>query len=166
MMIDVSDLLRKKITKKEVKVSVDNSELFRTNKEVQCAKPVEFTGELSVVSDLISLEGNLRAELSLQCSRCMEKFQETLELSIHEEFSNNLDNEDDMIIFIDSDSIDITEVIENNIIMNLPIKKLCSEDCKGLCQHCGTNLNISTCSCGNNEVDPRLAQLKDLFSAD
>ena len=47
-------------------------------------------------------------------------------------------------MFIDSDTLDITEIIENSIISTLPIKRLCKEDCKGLCSKCGANLNIET----------------------
>ena len=56
--------------------------------------------------------------------------------------------------------------MENNILLTLPIKRLCKEDCKGLCQQCGNNLNLSTCQCDNDDIDPRLAKLKDLFSTD
>jgi len=84
----------------------------------------------------------------------------------HEKFSNNSDNKDDEIIFIDGDTIDITNIVKNNIILSLPFKKLCKDDCKGICQNCGGNLNTTSCHCKEDDIDPRLAKLKDLFSAD
>lgn len=166
MTIDVSDLLKKKKSKREIHLVIDESELFRSNKEIQCKKPVELEGVLSITGDILNLDCVINTELTLQCSRCTEKFSYQLKFEINEKFSNDPGDEDENIIFIDSDNLDITEVIENNIIIALPIKKLCNEDCKGLCQHCGINLNESTCDCDNKDFDPRLAKLKDLFSTD
>ena len=59
--------------------------------------------------------------------------------------------------------LDLKEVAENSIYLELPFKKLCNEDCKGLCQSCGVNLNNETCSCEDLDIDPRLAGLKDFF---
>jgi uncharacterized protein len=88
-------------------------------------------------------------------------------MTIEEKFTtNDKANKDDDLIFINSDTLDITEIIENNIILTLPIKRLCKEDCKGLCHKCGTNLNFSTCHCNDDDIDPRLAKLKDLFLTD
>jgi uncharacterized protein len=166
MTIDVSSLLKRKIEKKEIHLVINESELFVSNKEVQCKKPVELEGVLSLTGSILSLDCEIDTELTLQCSRCVERFSYPLKFEIHEKFSNDPGDEDENIIFIDSDNIDITEVIENNIIITLPIKILCNEDCKGLCQHCGINLNVSTCNCDNKDTDPRLAKLKDLFSTD
>ena len=67
------------------------------------------------------------------------------------------------IMFVDGDTLDITEIIENSIISTLPIKRLCKEDCKGLCSQCGTNKNVKECQCDNFDVDIRLAKLRELF---
>ncbi|SUY61625.1 ribosomal protein L32 family protein [Clostridium sporogenes] len=67
-------------------------------------------------------------------------------------------------MLLKNEAIDVTEVIENNIIIELPIKRLCKKNCKGLCQQCGANLNFSKCKC-EKDIDPRLAKLKDFFSA-
>ncbi|WP_341458640.1 DUF177 domain-containing protein [Clostridium tetanomorphum] len=103
--------------------------------------------------------------MELTCSRCLEKFSKDIEIEVNEKFSSDNANKDDDYIFIDSDAIDITEIIENNITLSLPIRRLCKEECKGLCQTCGTNLNHSRCNCKNEDIDPRLAKLKELFSS-
>ena len=163
MTIDVSQLTKRKVTKQEVHLSLHGTDLFKYDKEIRINEPVSIDGSLALVGDIIQLDVVVHAKLLLQCSRCIENFVHEIDLDVHEKFSSNQDNNDDSIIFIDSDAIDITEIIENNIILALPIKKLCNDDCKGLCQKCGTNLNINTCSCDNKDVDPRLAKLKDLF---
>ena len=50
--------------------------------------------------------------------------------------------------------------------LHTPMKIVCSEKCKGLCTHCGSNLNITQCNCSENEIDPRFESLKSLFSKD
>ena len=72
--------------------------------------------------------------------------------------------EDEQIIFVEGDSIDITEIVENSIISTLPIKRLCKNDCNGLCHQCGKNLNEDSCQCTTNDVDLRLAKLQELFA--
>ncbi|MBN1297720.1 DUF177 domain-containing protein, partial [bacterium] len=61
------------------------------------------------------------------------------------------------------DRIDICRVIAEQIVLQIPMKTLCSDDCKGLCSRCGADLNAGTCGCDRDSVDPRLAKLKDLL---
>lgn len=165
MKIDVSDLLKKKITKKDVNLTIEKNEFFNGEESIRFVEPVKLEGKFNLVGDILNLDGTATTKLELTCSRCLEKFVRDIKIEIHEEFSNENVNKDDDCIFIDSDAIDITEIIENNIILALPIRKLCSEDCKGLCQVCGANLNNSNCNCEKQDIDPRLAGLKDFFSS-
>lgn len=164
MNIDVSEVLKRKVTRKNISLVVSGSEVFSANEEIKVNNPISVEGVISLVGDILHFDVDVKCDLILQCSRCVESFTHTVDIKVHEEFTNNEGNEDDNIIFIDSDSIDITTIIENNILLALPIKRLCNESCKGLCQGCGTNLNISACNCDNKDVDPRLAHLKDFFT--
>lgn len=58
------------------------------------------------------------------------------------------------------DFIDLAPIICEQIILLAPMKILCTEDCKGLCPHCGVNLNTGSCTCRSKKVDDRLAVLK------
>ena len=60
-------------------------------------------------------------------------------------------------------SLDLDDLIMNDILLELPTKLLCRDDCMGLCPECGKNLNDGTCSCRKETVDPRLAVLKQLL---
>ncbi|MDF2674142.1 MAG: hypothetical protein K0R09_2410, partial [Clostridiales bacterium] len=66
----------------------------------------------------------------------------------------------------EENSIDLKDMVMDNIILSMPIKFLCSPECRGLCPVCGKNLNKYQCNCNKNNVDPRLAVLKDLFKGD
>lgn len=165
MIIDASDLIRKKVTKKAIHIVSDGKSFHEAGESIDFSTPIELNATLSILGDILSLEGTVNTTLKLICSRCLEEFDYPITIEISEKFSNNRDDNTEDIIFIDNENFDITDVINNNIFMSLPIKKLCKEDCKGLCQHCGTNLNFSTCKCEKEDIDPRLAKLKDLFSS-
>ena len=62
----------------------------------------------------------------------------------------------------ETDKIDLTEDIRDYALLALPMKKLCSEDCKGLCSKCGKNLNEGTCNCKDEKIDPRWEPLQKL----
>ncbi|MBQ3225937.1 MAG: DUF177 domain-containing protein, partial [Clostridia bacterium] len=62
--------------------------------------------------------------------------------------------------------IELDDIIESNILVNLSLKYLCSDDCKGLCPVCGADRNLTDCSCGQDEIDPRMAGLKNLLIDD
>lgn len=65
--------------------------------------------------------------------------------------------------FYRGDVIDLGQLIEEQFYLALPMKPLCRPDCKGLCSHCGTNLNVASCDCQVRWEDPRLAGLKALI---
>ena len=73
------------------------------------------------------------------------------------------DDEDADIIVCAEDDFDIGEFAVSTFILGLDVKNLCSEDCKGLCQNCGANLNEQVCNCQNEFTDPRLEILSQLL---
>ena len=59
--------------------------------------------------------------------------------------------------------LDLDELVYSEVIVSLPMKHLCSEECRGICFKCGKNLNDGDCDCPKKEIDPRLAALADLL---
>lgn len=164
MLINISDLTGKKINKKEVNISFENENIIFDKEEIEFAGPINIKGIFSMSGNIINFDGIMTTTLKLICSRCLEKFNYDTKIELHEVFSKAKDDEEENdIIPINNDEIDISSIVEENIIMSLPIKKLCSEKCLGLCPICGTNLNHSKCNCKKDDVDPRLAKLKDFF---
>ncbi|MGE5629374.1 MAG: YceD family protein [Solirubrobacterales bacterium] len=165
MKIDVSDLFKKKSARKDLNFTV-NLDGFNYGEEyIKIISPLKFNGTLSTLGDLLELQGCVNGTVELTCSRCLVKFPMELDIQVYEKLSNDMEtvDKDEESVFIDGDTLDITEIMLNNIILYLPIKRLCKDDCEGLCQKCGTNLNISSCNCTSDEIDPRLAKLKDFF---
>ena len=116
--------------------------------------------------------GHVTGELELTCGRCLEPFTLPVAGAFDLRYVPRAENvgegerevgEDDLTTaFYDDDQIDLSELIAEQFHLALPMKPLCSEGCKGLCPHCGTNLNTGTCSCSEKWEDPRLAALKSL----
>ena len=76
-----------------------------------------------------------------------------------------------MHFIIDGDEVNLLDIIGQTLIFNAPAQVICKDDCEGLCQGCGANLNRETCACSQiandeDEIDPRFAKLKDLFKND
>jgi uncharacterized protein len=126
---------------------------------------------IAKTSGTVFIKGKFSAPIDICCSRCLEKTR----LSIGSDFAYTLiparaETRADMelkpeeleIGYYQGDFIDLAPIICEQIILQIPIKVLCKEDCKGLCQQCGANLNIASCNCRLNFVDDRMAVLKNL----
>lgn len=166
MSVEIIELNKGKSFKKEVSFIYNKDTISYDGEDIGFVRPIAVSGDISSNGDTITLIAKVKTELELTCSRCLEKFNYPLNLNLTEEFSFDAEIEDENIIILNNDNLDVTEVVENSIILTLPMKKLCNEDCKGLCQNCGTNLNNQSCGCYKDNIDPRLAKLKQLFLDD
>lgn len=111
---------------------------------------------------VLHMEGTLKAEMSCLCDRCGSRFDSVkltqLQATIVEE-----EAEDHPEYFVlDGDEIDLDEILSTLFILDMDMKFLCREDCKGLCSTCGKNLNLGPCGC-RKEIDPRFAVLEQLL---
>jgi len=165
MKIDVSDLIKKKSAEKTIDLDVELEGFDYDYEYMKIIDPIQFRGQLDMLGDYFELKGKITGTIELTCSRCLVKYPHELNIEVDDKFSNDQEtvDRDENIIFMDSDTLDITEIVLGNIILSLPIKRLCKEACKGLCPQCGTDLNNSSCGCVNDEADPRLEKLKDFF---
>lgn len=71
-------------------------------------------------------------------------------------------NEDLEVAVYENEEINLSELVREQILLNLPTQAFCREDCKGLCQKCGANKNLKSCDCEEKDIDPRWSALKDL----
>lgn len=139
--------------------------------------PVEVGGQLSLLpiqnSPAIHVSGQLNATIHQKCSRCLEpvgvKVEEQFQLMLQpsfgvsdEEEEIDLDPESLDISVFGEEGIDVPEVVREQILLCVPFAVLCKEDCKGICQRCGSELNIEPCRCDTKPVDPRFAALTNL----
>ena len=122
--------------------------------EATLANPVSFAGECIWNGNYVAVNAGIEAQLNASCDRCLENFEMTLEIPVSEVFlkGENDPGEPDAYAF-SGDTLDFDEMICHNILLSLPSKLLCCEQCKGLCQICGANKNIGQCSCANEIND-------------
>ena len=164
MIIQFSDLISSKNRKKEVNITYDLAPFHFDGEKIEAVECLNEVGNVTSVGDVLTLRASIKTKLKLHCSRCLDAFIYPIDIDIEERFTNNKELQDDEeIIFVDSDIFDIAKTVENIIISTLPIKRLCTDSCKGLCYQCGKNLNEDSCHCETNDVDLRLAKLQELF---
>ena len=165
MIIEFRELLSKRERSREINVTYDLKPLYYDGEKITAVEPVKVVGTVKATDETLALNASVKTELSLCCGRCLGTFIYPIDIDIEERFTMNKELiEDEQIIFVEGDSIDITEIVENSIISTLPIKRLCKNDCNGLCHQCGKNLNEDSCQCTTNDVDLRLAKLQELFA--
>ena len=122
-------------------------------------------------STTIFIKGEFSAIIDSNCSRCLEdisvpiggNFAYTL-IPAKAETREDLEltAEELEISHYQGDFVDLTSIICEQIILQIPIKTLCREECRGLCPRCGINLNTSSCNCHIAVVDNRMAVLKKM----
>jgi len=132
--------------------------------------PIRIHLRLSRSGRTVLVESRIQAEAEFSCDRCLERFPSVLgsvskttlkpkpQVSLGEEME--LGRDDIETDFYEGDEIDLTPLLQDQLLLTLPPKSVCREDCRGLCQRCGQNMNRGTCQCAKAEIDPRLEPLK------
>lgn len=154
--------------------------------EIDLSVNVDLTGEVSQVvpckthlsayrdDDTVTITGSIDGRVKLSCSRCLEDFQYALHADTHVIYlpekelltskeHQSLMEEELSTASYSEDEIDLPDMIREQVSINIPMKPLCSEKCRGLCTQCGCNLNRSQCSCEGTGTDSRWMKLRTLL---
>src|SRR5262245_52713306 len=134
--------------------------------------PLSLAFDVYKTNDRFRLVGKVETTVELECSRCLETLRKTIETNFDLRYQPHSLNtgegereveEDDLTTaFYENDTIDLGQLMLEQLYLALPMKPLCTADCKGLCAVCGANLNTASCGCSSRWDDPRLAALKEL----
>ncbi len=137
------------------------------------SEPVAFSGRINRNRSNFLVTGRIRGIWHVQCARCLEP----CTISVRDEFrivlfkkpmkpadpkislSRSMLDESELL----TEFIDLKSVVKEQMVLHLPIKALCSEDCRGLCPDCGMNLNHGSCDCNRKTLNPQFAKLKLLL---
>jgi uncharacterized protein len=131
----------------------------------------EHHGKHKVIQD-IRLKGSLETTLELPCARCLEPVLHLVSREFdllyrplgadagHEELS--VTDAEAEISYYQGEGLLLEDALREQVLLAVPLKTLCREDCKGLCPHCGRNLNHAQCSCAVQLNDPRWSALKEI----
>ncbi len=133
--------------------------------------PITIRLRLSRSGSSILMKSRISAKTEWLCARCLETFA----MDLTSEFTTSLKpkppdfhipedieltREDLETEFYEGDEIEVSYLVKDQILLTLPQKAVCREECRGLCPRCGKNLNREVCHCKEDTVDPRLAPLK------
>ena len=125
---------------------------------------VHIKGKVRNMAGAMLLNVRLSTVLSLLCDRCAQPFEKEKTVEYETLLAFELENgEDGDIALLDGDGmLELDELMQEEFLLEMDTKNLCSEDCKGLCAGCGADLNREGCRC-KKEIDPRLAKLAQLL---
>ncbi len=148
----------------------DASELDLREQEACFTEPVRVDYTLEKIGQQVIFRGVISTSVNMTCSRCLESVQipisETLTILVRfdAEASPEEIHEEIRIVPPDTGRMDVTEELRQTLLLALPVKPLCKENCRGLCPRCGTNLNAGSCDCRRKTIDPRWSGLKNAVS--
>lgn len=167
--LDVKALKKERGRQDHYDLKVELPELDGDGNHISFAGPAGINVDLTNTGFCILLTGNIVVPVKMDCARCLTSFEHTIQTEIFETYYDkekgppkNIDDDEEYIPYSGSD-IDIEPEVIKAILLAMPIRAFCDPECKGLCPRCGTNLNIETCSCKQENVDPRMAKLKKLL---
>ncbi len=178
MKIDLTSLKREKKSQVDLNFLLTLDTINYHGDVIKQLSPASVTGKLYVMNDKIFLTCEVYTEFQVNCSRCLKSFNYPMDTNISAELvredavEDEDDDEIDDLVYYQDDIIDLAEVVRENIILQLPMKMLCTENCRGLCSQCGGDLNLHQCECNSAEeeegegLDPRLAKLRKLLHQD
>ncbi len=151
--------------------------------------PLTMSGEVAALEGEYLLDGLLSYSGELECGRCLAPYPFTQEQQLHlrllarppapsaapapartgrvarpSEEDVELSGEDLDVVFFDDPVLPFEEIAREQVLIGLPMKPLCRQNCPGLCPNCGIDWNVSTCACAEKTVDPRLEVLKNFKS--
>lgn len=168
MLVNLSDALtlQGKTVQLEVQTELDIFEGAYGSFDITEKSLVSLTAE-NTGAEEARVEGNVRLTFATQCDRCLTDVPTMLDIKFERIVTSpDAETEDeDSRQFMDGYQLDVDALVQNEILVNWPVKILCKEDCKGICPKCGQNLNTGECGCDTFVPDPRMAVLKDIFES-
>ena len=163
MILDLKRIFANENSSLDVEHSLDMSDVdFMGNYPLK--KPIKISGSVSNKASVVSLNLNIEYAFAAPCDRCGVDTEHNHTVVVDKMLATAIERqESDTIITIPDMKLDVDEFVYSEVILDLPSKHLCKENCKGICFKCGKNLNEGECGCTTKEVDPRLAKLMELL---
>lgn len=119
--------------------------------EFPLKQPVNISGEVKNKAGLVRLHLDISFSYTAGCDRCTKDCTNTYNVSFDRNLATRIEGEEsDSILTVPGYKLDLDELCRDEVILNIPMKHLCAEDCKGICLSCGTNLNEGQCSCSQS----------------
>ncbi len=169
MQINLSELAKNIESDRQIAVDTEKLSLVLPNEAGRISDLEELILTIRKEGPIhLILEGDARASVTVPCSRCLSEVEVEVPIAINYTFcigeDGVYDDPDDKVSALSAGVLDIDGLIASEILLGLPAKVLCREDCKGLCPVCGQDLNKADCGCDHFVPDPRMQKIWDVFS--
>lgn len=169
MLINLSEIMSIEDKVKHIDVPFEKEVIELDGMEYKISKKSMIDLEIAHVGDRkVSIQANAEISLLIPCSRCLEDVEVNFDIHFDKEVDfrqtedDRVDDINEMSYITDFD-LDVDLLIYGEILLDFPLKVLCKEDCKGICNSCGKNLNEGSCDCDSQPKDPRMAVIQDIF---
>ena len=169
MLINLSDVLsdQHKTVEETVRLEMEEIRLQSGAYPIISKEPFHVRVEHIRGKELL-ITAETRLSVMIPCDRCLEDVKREFELNCVKHVDVGLSDAElteelDESNFIDGYHLDVDKLLFHEILSSWPTKVLCREDCKGLCNVCGQNLNTGSCNCEDTGLDPRMSVVRDLF---
>ena len=147
-------------------------DLIPLDERIRLTAPAAVTGRIRLAGNEVFVNGHIDTRAQVECDRCLQP----VELPVNADFALEYISDSDYeasaaaeltdaelsVAVFDGQAIDIDEIVKEQILLAVPTRILCREDCKGICPECGIDRNTGECNCVTNDIDPRWAALKNL----
>ena len=147
------------------------SDLDLREHELKLVEPLRVAGTITRAGRDIRVKGRLGTQIARACDRCLAAVSLTIDLPfdlfyepnelVTGEGEKELQVKDLEFSVYENDEIDLDELVVEQLALNVPARMLCRDDCRGLCDQCGIDLNLASCNC-EKPIDPRWQALADL----
>lgn len=169
MIIDLSSFLDDPNELFHFKGELDGTEINLSGRDITIVEPIRYEGEVFKVNGEKAIDIKISFTYGESCNRCLEPAKHDIKTALSgklvegKEESDSEDEGYDEILYYQNDILDPMDYILNQVVVALPMKTLCTNDCKGLCLKCGVDMNKKKCNCIQEDIDPRLEKLKNFF---
>jgi uncharacterized protein len=147
-------------------------ELNPVDEGVKLTAPATVNGRIRLAGNEVFVNGHVDTRTQVECDRCLKMIELPVNADFELEYITGTEYESSEVAELteaemsvsvfDGHALDVDEIVKEQILLAVPTRMLCREDCKGICPQCGTDRNTGECNCETKEIDPRWAALKNL----
>lgn len=180
MLVNVGPIRRQSGGSLPVQIRVDHPDELVEQVPFVPGVPLVVEGTVTNTGKGYLVDCVIRAELELECARCLRRYTWPLEINLCERYlaedegnahapvdEESVDDDDAPLEThtFRGDHLDLTEAVRDHVVVSIPMKPVCRDDCKGICSQCGKDLSEGECECSDEPVDIRLAPLAEWLKA-
>ncbi|HJT67889.1 MAG TPA: DUF177 domain-containing protein [Pyrinomonadaceae bacterium] len=144
------------------------------DERVTLVETVTVKGAVRLAGTEVFVNGHIKTRVAVECDRCLKQVELPVDADFELDYvtgqtyastaAAELTENDLSVSVFDGETIDVDEIVKEQILLAVPTRTLCRPECKGICPECGNDKNTGDCACETKDVDPRWAALRNLTS--